>query len=154
MRKKTVERRAVLYASEPPTPEQFKRFQEFLEIRYDEDIPLVWEESWEFPRGFRLEVGLDSFDWSIDGRLRQLRNTLSSIQGTAEAENVIPLLRDAVNSWQPEVIAEEEGQVVSIGDGIATVADLDYATYGEILLFNHGVRGMIQGSHSGSSNSA
>ena len=143
MRKKPVERRAVLYANQPPTPEQAKRFQEFLEDRYDEEIPLVWEESWEFPQGFRLEVGLDSYDWSIDGRLRQLRTALSRIQNRGDTE-VIPLLRDAVNSWQPEVIAEEEGRVATIGDGIATVAELDYATYGEILLFNHGVRGMIQ----------
>ncbi|MDE6996967.1 MAG: F0F1 ATP synthase subunit alpha [Oscillospiraceae bacterium] len=143
MREKPVERRAVLYSNQPPTPEQTKRFQEFLESRYDEEIPLVWEESWEFPKGFRLEVGLDSYDWSIDGRLRQLRSALSRIQGE-ESDKVIPLLRKAVESWQPEVIAEEEGRVVSIGDGIATVAELDYATYGEILLFNHGVRGMIQ----------
>ena len=143
MREKPVERRAILYSNQPPTPEQTKRFQEFLESRYDADIPLIWEESWDFPKGFKLEVGLDTYDWSIDGRLRQLRDTLSSLRIPGD-QDVIPLLRDAVNAWQPEVIAEEEGRVVTVGDGIASVAELDHAVYGEILLFNHGVRGMVQ----------
>ena len=81
MRERPVERRAILYSAVRPTAEQRQRFLAFLEERYEEEIPLIWEESREFPRGFRLVVGLDSYDWSIEGRFRQLRSALSALPG-------------------------------------------------------------------------
>lgn len=50
MREKPVERRAVLYSNQPPTPEQTKRFQEFLESPYDEEIPWSGRRAGSFPR--------------------------------------------------------------------------------------------------------
>ena len=61
--------------------------------------------------------------------------------------DVVPLLRDAVKNWTPQVLAEEEGTVSSVGDGIAVVTGLDHVRYGEILLFSTPageVRGMAQ----------
>ena len=42
--------------------------------------------------------------------------------------------------WSPE----EVGQVLTVGDEIATVSGLEHASYGEILLFACGVKGMVQ----------
>lgn len=33
---------------------------------------------------------------------------------------------------------------MTVGDGIATVSGLEHATYGEILIFSSGIRGMVQ----------
>ena len=57
---------------------------------------------------------------------------------------MIPLLRESLETWKPIAKAEEIGVVLSVGDGIACVGSLDNATYGEILIFENGVKGMVQ----------
>ena len=57
---------------------------------------------------------------------------------------MIPLIRDTVRDWVPEISAREVGSVLSVADGIAYVDGLENAAYGEILLFEGGIRGMVQ----------
>ena len=57
---------------------------------------------------------------------------------------IIPLVKEAVENWVPEATPEEVGQVVAVGDEIATVSGLKNASYGEILQFSSGVKGMVQ----------
>ena len=133
---------AVLYSNTPPSDEQKKKFIDFLKQRYNEDISLVWKKT-DIPEGgFKLEVGSEVFDWSIDGRLAQFKEALSKLKN--KSNDIIPLIRETVENWTPEAIAEEIGEVLTVGDGIATVSGLKNATYGEILLFTSGVRGMVQ----------
>ena len=133
---------AILYSDSRPTEEQEKRFYSFLNGRYGSDIKLVWKETNAFPGGFRLEVGNEVYDWSVNGRFQQLKDTLMKVP--KENGNIIPLIKDTVKTWTPKAIAEEIGEVLTVGDGIATVSGLKNATYGEILLFTSGVRGMVQ----------
>ena len=42
------------------------------------------------------------------------------------------------------VSAHETGKVLSVGDGIARVSGLDLAEYGEIVVFESGIKGMVQ----------
>ena len=133
---------AVLYSNTPPSDEQEKKFIDFLKQRYNEDISLVWKKT-DIPEGgFKLKVGSEVFDWSIDGRLAQFKEALSKLKN--KSNDIIPLIRETVENWTPEAIAEEIGEVLTVGDGIATVSGLKNATYGEILLFTSGVRGMVQ----------
>ncbi len=71
---------------------------------------------------------------------------LSEVMSTSYIDygNIIPLLKESIQAWTPEAMAEQVGEVVTVGDGIATVAGLPHATFGEILLFADGVRGMVQ----------
>ena len=133
---------AVLYSNTPPSDEQEKKFIDFLKQRYNEDISLVWKKT-DIPEGgFKLKVGSEVFDWSIDGRLAQFKEALSKLKN--KSNDIIPLIRETVENWTPEAIAEEIGEVLTVGDGIATVSGLKNATYGEILLFTSGIRGMVQ----------
>jgi len=136
--------RAVLYSDQAPSPEQGSAFLAFLRGRYGPGATLVWEHSEAYPRGFRLEAGSDVYDWSLDGRLRQLRQRLADLP----EGDVIPLLRSSIRDWTPLALAEEVGQVRTVGDGIAAVSGLEHARYGEILLFETpgggAVRGMAQ----------
>ncbi len=133
---------AILYSKTQPNEIQIEKFNAFLRSEYGDDISLKWIQNNDLAGGFRLEIDDDVYDWSIDGRLQQLKNVLTSIR---KSENdVIPLLKETINSWTPKAIAEEVGTVLTVGDGIATVSGLDRAEYGEILLFSSGVRGMIQ----------
>ena len=49
-----------------------------------------------------------------------------------------------MRDWVPEISAREVGSVLSVADGIAYVDGLENAAYGEILLFESGIRGMVQ----------
>ena len=133
---------AVIYSAAEPSESQKARFGQFLKKKYDAEVPLKWEKSDAFPGGFRLEVGSDIYDWSVGGRFRQLRDTLVKVP--TNNGNIIPLLKESIQAWTPEAMAEQVGEVVTVGDGIATVAGLPHATFGEILLFADGVRGMVQ----------
>ena len=133
---------AVIYSAAEPSDSQKARFGQFLKKKYGAEVPLKWEKSDAFPGGFRLEVGSDIYDWSVGGRFRQLRDTLVKVP--TNNGNIIPLLKESISSWTPEAMAEQVGEVITVGDGIATVAGLPHATFGEILLFADGVRGMVQ----------
>ena len=133
---------AVIYSSAKPNDEQLKRFEEFITKKYGSGIVIGWKQSEAFPGGFRLEVGNDIYDWSVNGRFQQLRDTLASIPKTNG--NIIPLIKETIKNWTPEAMAEEVGEVIFVGDGIAEVSGLSNVEYGEILLFSSGVRGMVQ----------
>ena len=139
--KKENENKAVLYSAAPPDREQEQRFLAFLRKKYGENISLEWQKSMKYPGGFRLNVGLEVYDWSADGRLLQLKETLSALR--TDKDDLIPLLRETLHNWVPKALSHEVGTVLTVGDGIATVEGLKNAEYGEILLFASGTRGMV-----------
>lgn len=136
------ESKAILYSATAPDEKQQSRFISFLKNKYGADLPLEWIQSDEFPGGFRLEVGSEVYDWSVNGRFQQLKDVLTSVP--AESGNVVPLLKETLKNWTPDAMAQEVGTVLSVGDGIATVSGLDHVTYGEVVHFSCGVKGMVQ----------
>ena len=135
-------RSAVLTSAARPDAAQWSRMEAFLRERYGEGVELTWREDAALRNGFKLEIGEDVFDWSLEGRMRQLMTRVhEALRGTGD---VIPLLRTAVEDWQPEAVAQSTGTVLTVEDGIATVSGLPEAFYGEVLLFSGGVRGMVQ----------
>ena len=133
---------ARLYSAKRPSDAQMARFKRFLAGKYGEGMTLEWIESDDAPGGFRLEAGSDVYDWSAEGRVAQLRRKLERI--ALGGEKVIPLIKETLDAWQPEALAEETGRVISVGDGIVAAEGLDSAEYGEIVLFDCGAKGMIQ----------
>ena len=134
--------KAYIYSASKPSDDQIKRFCAFLKNKYGEKITPEWVESDMYPGGFRLEVGDDVYDWSVSGRLDQLKRRLAEVRG--EGVKIVPLIREAISNWSPEAIAEETGKVVSVGDGIVNASGLPHASYGEIVVFECGVKGMVQ----------
>lgn len=78
----------------------------------------------------------------LEEKLEQLKNAMAKLP-TMEGD-IIPLMRDTIKNWVPSGMAEEKGSVLTVGDGIATVGGLSHVTYGEILIFSGGIRGMVQ----------
>lgn len=142
MSKEVMEKTAFVYSDTPPSAEQKSRLEAFLTQKYGETVTLVWKKNEELSAGFRLEVGTDVYDWSVNGRFQQLKDALANI--SRKNENVIPLMKETVKNWVPQIMAQEVGTVLTVGDGIVTVDGLENVTYGEILLFSSGVRGMVQ----------
>ena len=133
---------ARLYSAKRPSDAQMARFKRFVAEKYGEGMTLEWIKSDDAPGGFRLEAGSDVYDWSAEGRVAQLRRKLERI--ALGGEKVIPLIKETLDAWQPEALAEETGRVISVGDGIVAAEGLDNAEYGEIVLFDCGAKGMIQ----------
>ena len=133
---------ALLRSADQPTQEQLQRFDRFLSRTYKRKVPLHWEFDEGLQDGFRLQVGSDVYDWTLDGRVRQFQDYLRRLE---PGENdIIPLIRQAVESWEPSPAPEEMGEVLSVDSDIAAVGGLAHAQYGEILVFEGGVKGMVQ----------
>ena len=134
---------AFLYSLEAPTEKQRKGFEDFLARTYPDDtLALVWKKTAELKGGFRLEVGSDVYDWSLQSRMEQLRRKIVALD--ARQENLLPLMRQTVTDWTPSTKPEEIGTVLTVGDDIATISGLQDAVYGEVLEFTNGIRGMVQ----------
>ncbi len=138
----TTGRKVFLHSAERPDETQEKRLNAFLCKRYGEGAELIWVEDHTLENGFRLESGDDVYDWSPQGRLEQLAGRLKAVD--VSEQNVIPLLRDTLESWTPKALVHTTGKVLTVEDGIATVSGMPDAFYGEILLFEGGIRGMVQ----------
>ena len=81
-------RKAYIYSSTAPSAGQEKRFNRFLTEKYGEGIALKWIEEPSLDKGFRLEVGSQIYDWSVEGRFEQLRSELSKLGGSGDS--VVP----------------------------------------------------------------
>ena len=133
---------AVLLSKEAPSEAQKTRFLEFLRKKYGRDFDLVWKRSDDVKAGFILEAGDQVYDWSAKARFEQLKRDIK--QKVASRDQLMPLMRQVLTDWNEEIAPVEMGKVLSVGDGIATLDGLEGAAYGEILVFDSGVRGMIQ----------
>ena len=133
---------ALLRSADQPTEAQLARFGEFLSRTYKRQVPLHWEFDEGLQDGFRLQVGSDVYDWTLDGRVRQFQDYLRKLQ--PGSNDIVPLMRQAVEHWEPSPAPEEMGQVLSVDSDIASVSGLNHAQYGEILVFEGGVKGMVQ----------
>ena len=133
---------ALLYSAQEPTAAQRKRFADFLARTYPgQTLTLEWKEDASLAGGFRLEVGPDIYDWSLQGRMQQLRQRIEALDNS---DNVLPLMRQTIEDWAPSTKPEEMGTVLTVGDEIATIAGLEDAVYGEVLVFSNGIKGMVQ----------
>ena len=144
-----VEVEAFVYSRETPTDEQLKKVQDFLEKKYNAAVAVIPKQDDSVRDGFRIEIGTSTykwnldriFDWSAEGRAKQLKESISeAIRGK---QDVLPMIRQAIEDFEPVPRDEEVGTVLTVGDGIATISGLEDAEYGEILLFECGIKGMI-----------
>ncbi|HBE07960.1 MAG TPA: F0F1 ATP synthase subunit alpha, partial [Lachnospiraceae bacterium] len=65
---------------------------------------------------------------------------MSSIQ----AQDIISIIQEEIENFDWDQTSREVGQVISVGDGIATIYGIDHAMYGEIVIFENGEKGMVQ----------
>ena len=60
------------------------------------------------------------------------------------SEEIISILKEEIENFDTKAGVREVGNVIWVGDGIATVYGIDHAMYGEIVTFENGVKGMVQ----------
>ena len=138
--------KAILRYVTPPTAEQLAQIREFLRKKYEnEELPLELVEDKSLLGGFCITVGSEEYDWSMKGRLTQMRNRLTQTpQMLSDSSEVIDLLRTEIDADAFDGKDHEVGEILRVGDGVATVSGIRHAAYGEIVQFESGVKGMVQ----------
>ena len=66
----------------PPSAEQLEKIKRFMQAEYHTDpITFVIKKDPSVVGGFRIFVGDDNYDWSTQGRIRQLRRRQGALRG-------------------------------------------------------------------------
>ena len=128
-----------------PTDDQLAGIKKFLSDNYpDKEYLLEIVEDKSLVGGFILTCGQEEYDWSTTGRMKQLREQLEKADLSGSEQNVLAVLKSQLEDFNLEATRQEIGAVVTVGDGIATINGIDHAAYGEIVVFDSGVKGIIQ----------
>ena len=135
---------ATLLCVTPPEEHQEQGIRAFLQKKYGEDVALTIQQDSSLKSGFQLHVGSEVYDWSAKGRMEQFRQQVEQLVAKNTRKDIIPLLRSSIDEFRLLAKSSEVGTVKSIGDGIAVVEGLEHAAYGEILMFDNGIKGMVQ----------
>ncbi|MCR5417635.1 MAG: F0F1 ATP synthase subunit alpha [Lachnospiraceae bacterium] len=146
---KTVTKAYLTYVDKP-SDEQIERIRSFVEKETNsENIEIVLRKDDSLGSGFVLKIGAKEYDWSESGRLDQLKeNLIRSVfrisKHSFSEEGIISILRSSVEDFELQAQDMEVGLVTWVGDGIANVDGIDHAAYGEIVIFDCGIKGMVQ----------
>ena len=131
----------------PPEEEQMEQIRRFAERKAGtQRIEFIAEQDESLSGGFILTVGNQEFDWSTQGRIRQMAEKLyvEPEEQDASVKGIISILKSEIEDFDLEAKDKEVGVVKRIGDGIAAIDGIDHAMYGEIVQFDGGVKGMVQ----------
>ncbi len=64
---------------------------------------------------------------------------------TISSQEIISIIKSEIEDYDVHRESEQEtGSVIWVGDGIAIVYGIDHAMYGEIVVFENGVKGLVQ----------
>ena len=143
----SVNRAQLIYVT-APSEQQLTGIRKFLAKEFhNENMQLETKQDASLKSGFILRVGTKEYDWSEQGRIEQLKEQMASKvsqQKTLSEESIISILKAKVEDFELETRDKEIGIVKWVGDGIVNVDGIDHARYGEIVIFDCGVKGMGQ----------
>lgn len=105
------------------------------------DVVLEEKEDSELLGGYILRVGDNIYDNSVKSAFGRLEKNLKYEKGT---ENLISILKSDIEGFEDEMSVEEGGAIINLHDGIVTVEGISNVMYGEIVLFENGVKGLVQ----------
>lgn len=129
----------------PPDENQLEKIRDFMLAEYGADeVEFVIKKDPTVVGGFRIFVGDENYDWTTLGRIRQLRKSFQSLKREHDQSKIISLLREDIKNFELNTGHQQVGFVKSVGDGIAVIDGLHDVEYGEIVLFDCGIKGMVQ----------
>ena len=130
----------------PPTDDQLNKMKEFLKEKCHADaLDVTLKEDKNLLGGFIIRAGNEEYDWSMRGRLQQIERSMKENVAAADNMNdIITILKTEIDESAFDTNKREVGNVTWIGDGIVTIKGIDHAMYGEIVIFDTGVKGMVK----------
>lgn len=131
-----------------PSAAQEEKIKTFLKNKYQaENITLTISIDPSVRGGFILSANNDEYDWSTRSRQQQLQEQIQAARDQAiqmkKDGTLMSILKEAIEQFEATSQENEVGYVETIGDGIATISGLDYAMYGEVVVFENGTKGMV-----------
>ena len=140
----------LLYVTKP-SDSQLAGIKKFLVKETGEsEVNINLIEDASLKSGFILRIGAKEYDWSEKGRIAQLANRINDVVTKTgqdldlESKNIVSILRASIEEFELEAKTREIGTVTFVGDGIVTVEGINHSCYGEIVIFDCGVKGMVQ----------
>ena len=130
----------------PPTEAQMAGIRKFLADKYDnKNIKIECVEDPSIGSGFVIRAGNHEFDWSEKGRIDQIQQKVQSAVSAAKVnqDDLISILKTEINDFALRATDKEVGVVTSVADATANVVGINHAFYGEIVVFDNDVRGMV-----------
>jgi len=129
----------------PPTTEQLAKIREFMSNKYGaEEIEFAIKRDPSVVGGFKIFVGDDNYDWSALGSIRQMRKSFQSLAHESDRSRIISLLKEDIESFELDAGYQQVGFVTTVSDGIVLIKGLVDVEFGEIVLFECGIKGMVQ----------
>ena len=137
---------AVLRCVTAPDEKQLEKIRSFAASKCGSDeIHLECIQDPSLGGGFVLTIGDKEYDWSTSGRIGQMKEQLGNISGNTQGlKGIISILKSKIEDFDLKAKESEVGTVNWVGDGIANIEGIDHAMYGEIVVFDNGVKGMVQ----------
>jgi len=130
----------------PPTDEQIEGVKKFLVKKLGaKSVELECVEDKSIGSGFVISTGNHEFDWSAKGRMDQFQQKVQSAVSAnkVKQEDLITLLKSEINDFSLKASEKEVGVVTSVADATANVVGISHAFYGEIVVFDNNVKGMV-----------
>ena len=135
------------YVTEPDDA-QYEGIIKFLRQQYPERVlNISRKQNKKLGSGFILHAGNEEYDWSASGRKKALQQKLQSLDISGDGplvaqKAIISILKGSMDDV--DIASQEVGVVSRVGDGIAYIDGVDHAMYGEILVFDNGLKAMVQ----------
>lgn len=140
--------RATLICVTEPDEKQLKGIEEFVckeENAGSAKIEIVKDNS--LIGGFIIRIGNKQYDRSLKSKISSIKEKIvndARKSSSVDTDGIISILRSEIKDYDFETNSEEVGTVIRVGDGIATIHGLDHVMYGEIVVFDCGIKGMVQ----------
>ena len=131
-----------------PDEKQYAGIEHFLKQKYPGRVlKMEKKENPSLGSGFILRAGSQEYDWSEAGRKRMLEERIRSLDVTETdsllaQKGIISILKGSLEDV--DIQSQEIGVVSRVGDGIAYIDGVDHAMYGEVIIFENGLKGMVQ----------
>lgn len=131
----------------PPDEKQLKGIEDFVRKETkSENVVVDIKKDASLVGGFVIAVEGKEYDFSLKTKMQTIKEQIlrTAKESTGSNKEVLEVLRKDIKSFKDNLQGEEVGQVVKVGDNIATIVGLGNAMYGEIVVFEDGTKGMVQ----------
>lgn len=131
----------------PPDEKQLKGIEDFVRKETkSENVVVDIKKDASLIGGFVIAVEGKEYDFSLKTKMKTIKEQIlrTAKESTGSNKEVLEVLRKDIKSFKDNLQGEEVGQVVKVGDNIATIVGLGNAMYGEIVVFEDGTKGMVQ----------
>lgn len=131
----------------PPDEKQLKGIEDFVRKETkSENVVVDIKKDASLVGGFVIAVEGKEYDFSLKTKMQTIKEQIlrTAKESTGSNKEVLEVLCKDIKSFKDNLQGEEVGQVVKVGDNIATIVGLGNAMYGEIVVFEDGTKGMVQ----------